>query len=52
MLVIEGLLPLVAPGTWRETFRRLTELKDGQLRFIGMAAVLAGALMLLFTESP
>jgi uncharacterized protein YjeT (DUF2065 family) len=52
MLVIEGLLPLLAPGTWRETFRRLTELKDGQLRFIGMAAVLAGVLMLLFTESP
>jgi len=51
MLVIEGLLPLVAPSTWRETFRRLTELRDGQLRFIGMAAVLAGALMLLFTES-
>jgi len=52
MLVIEGLLPLVAPAIWRNTFRRLTELKDGQLRFVGMAAVLGGALMLLFTGTP
>ena len=26
MLVIEGLLPFVAPRVWRETFRRVTEL--------------------------
>ncbi|HEY4371921.1 MAG TPA: DUF2065 domain-containing protein [Burkholderiales bacterium] len=52
MLMIEGLLPLVAPSAWRRVFRRLTELKDGQLRFVGMLAVLAGALMLLFTELP
>jgi len=48
MLVIEGLLPLVAPTLWRDTFRRLTELKDGQLRFVGMGAVLLGGVMLLF----
>ena len=49
MLVIEGLLPLVAPNLWRDTFRRLTELKDGQLRFVGMAAVAIGGVMLLLT---
>ena len=48
VLVIEGLLPLIAPGLWRDTFRRLTELKDGQLRFVGMAAVALGGVMLLF----
>lgn len=49
MLVFEGLLPLVAPKLWRDTFKRLTELRDGQLRFVGMAAVAIGGVMLLFT---
>ena len=47
MLVIEGLLPLLAPSAWRETFRRLIELRDGQIRFIGAASIAAGALLLL-----
>ena len=46
MLVIEGILPFVAPGVWRETFRRVTELSDGQLRFIGLSSMLAGLVML------
>ncbi len=48
MLVLEGLMPLLAPGAWRETFRRVLEMSDGQIRFIGMAAALAGCSMLLF----
>jgi uncharacterized protein YjeT (DUF2065 family) len=42
VLVIEGLLPLVAPKLWRDAFRRLTELSDGQLRFIGLIAIVLG----------
>ena len=42
VLVIEGALPFAAPRVWRESFRRLTELTDGQLRFIGLAAILTG----------
>jgi uncharacterized protein len=42
MLVIEGLLPLIAPSAWRETFRRVTEFKDGQIRFFGLASILSG----------
>jgi uncharacterized protein YjeT (DUF2065 family) len=50
MLVIEGLLPLVAPHIWRETFRRATELADGQLRFVGITSILIGvALLTLFS---
>lgn len=48
MLIIEGLLPFLAPGFWRETFRRLTEMSDGQLRFIGLTSMLAGLLLLFF----
>jgi uncharacterized protein YjeT (DUF2065 family) len=47
MLVIEGLLPFVAPGVWRDTFRRLTAMSDGQIRFIGLASI-AGGLLLLY----
>jgi uncharacterized protein YjeT (DUF2065 family) len=46
MLMIEGLLPFLLPAAWRETFRRLIELSDGQLRFIGLASMLAGLVLL------
>ena len=32
-LIIEGLLPFVAPGTWRQAFSQLMQMQDGQLRF-------------------
>lgn len=47
MLLLEGLLPLVAPQAWRETFKRLIDLKDGQLRFVGLISM-CGGLLLLF----
>jgi uncharacterized protein len=47
VLVLEGLLPLVAPRLWRDTFRRITELSDGQLRFIGLASLLTCTAVLL-----
>jgi uncharacterized protein YjeT (DUF2065 family) len=50
MLIIEGLLPFLAPGFWRETFRRITEMSDGQLRFIGLTSMLAGLLLLFFSR--
>ncbi|MBK7017876.1 MAG: DUF2065 domain-containing protein [Sulfuritalea sp.] len=46
MLVIEGLLPFLAPKVWRETFRRVTEFSDGQIRFIGLSSMLVGVMML------
>ncbi|HXR57670.1 MAG TPA: DUF2065 family protein [Casimicrobiaceae bacterium] len=39
LLILEGLLPFAAPKLWREGFRHLTELTDGQLRFIGMISI-------------
>jgi hypothetical protein len=46
MLVIEGLLPLLRPRLWRTVFERAIRMSDGQLRFIGLASVLSGLLML------
>ncbi len=50
MLILEGLLPFVAPQTWRETFKRMIELKDGQLRFVGIISILAGLLLTLLSR--
>lgn len=50
MLVIEGLLPFLLPAAWRETFRRLIELSDGQLRFIGLTSMLLGLILLYFVR--
>ena len=50
MLVIEGLLPFLAPKLWRETFLRLMQLSDGQIRFFGLTSMIAGLLLLLLSR--
>ena len=47
MLLLEGVMPFLAPAAWRETFRRLTQLTDGQIRFLGLVSMLIGLLLLL-----
>ncbi len=47
LLVLEGLLPFIAPKAWKDTFRRITELADGQIRFLGLSSIVVG-LVLLF----
>ena len=42
MLVFEGVMPFAAPAVWRETFRRLAQLSDGQIRFLGLSSMLLG----------
>jgi uncharacterized protein YjeT (DUF2065 family) len=42
MLIIEGVLPFLLPAVWRDAFRRLTEMSDGQIRFVGLSSMLAG----------
>lgn len=50
MLVIEGLLPFLLPTVWRDAFRRLTEMSDGQIRFVGLSSMLAGLVLLFLTK--
>jgi len=50
MLVIEGILPLLFPAQWRETFRRIIQFSDGQIRFFGLASMLAGLMLLLIAK--
>lgn len=50
MLVLEGLMPLIAPKSWRETFKRMIALNDGQLRFVGLISLLGGLLLIFFSR--
>lgn len=46
MLVMEGILPFIAPAAWREAFLRMARFNNGQLRFMGLLSMLAGLLLL------
>ena len=50
MLIIEGLLPFLAPKLWRDTFRRITRMSDGQIRFFGLTSMLIGVLLLFLVR--
>ncbi len=47
MLVLEGLLPLLSPQRWRTLFAQAATLTDGQLRFLGLTALVIGCAILL-----
>jgi len=50
LLIIEGVLPFLAPNLWRDTFRRITQMSDGQIRFIGLTSMLIGLLVLFLAR--
>lgn len=50
MLVLEGILPFMAPQAWRQTFRRLIDFSDGQLRFMGLISMLIGLIMIIIIK--
>jgi uncharacterized protein len=51
MLILEGVLPFLAPTLWRDTFRRITQMSDGQIRFVGLSSMLVGLLLLLWVRA-
>jgi uncharacterized protein YjeT (DUF2065 family) len=48
VLIIEGLLPGVAPSTWLKVMRDAARLGTRGIRIAGIISMLAGALMLQF----
>jgi uncharacterized protein len=46
VLVIEGLLPFIAPGAWRRMFEQVLKLHDGQIRFYGLGSIVLGLVLL------
>ncbi len=45
-LVLEGLMPFLLPAIWRETLQKLIQMRDGQLRFVGLMLLLSGMLVM------
>jgi len=51
MLILEGVLPFLAPNLWRDTFRKITQMNDGQIRFVGLSSMVVGVLLLWWVRS-
>ncbi len=49
-LVFEGLMPFVSPANWRKSVSMVLQLRDGQLRLIGLVSVIAGLALLLYVR--
>ncbi len=48
VLVFEGLIPFASPAAWRRMFQQVLQLEDGQIRFFGLCALLAGFSLVLW----
>jgi uncharacterized protein YjeT (DUF2065 family) len=46
-LLMEGITPFVAPAVWREALQRLAQFSNGQIRFLGLSAMLLGLVLLV-----
>ena len=51
LLVIEGMLPFVKPGRYKQLVAQIVRLSDSQLRVYGLSAMIAGILLLFFVRS-
>lgn len=49
VLVIEGLMPFVAPGRWRQALIHIAGLGDRALRTVGLLLIGAGVILLKFS---
>ncbi len=47
MLVIEGMLPFIAPRRWRDLVMMLGEVDDNTMRLMGLGCMLIGTILLL-----
>ena len=41
VMIIEGLLPFIAPGRWREVILNVAHSNDRQIRIIGLISMLS-----------
>jgi len=46
VMVIEGILPFLAPGRWRQMMLSVMQLDSRAIRVIGLLSMLAGLLLL------
>jgi len=51
VLVLEGMLPFVGPGRYKQLVAQIVRLSDNQLRTFGLSMMIAGLLLLFFVRS-
>jgi hypothetical protein len=51
VLIIEGIIPFVNPLRFKNFVERMSQLKDNNLRFIGLISMLIGLLLLFFIRT-
>jgi len=50
VLIIEGMLPFLSPGKWRQTMLQAAQLPDKSLRSLGFVSMLAGVIILYIVQ--
>ena len=50
MLVLEGIMPFVAPQRWRKMVEYAAQVDDRSMRIMGLASMLAGVAVLHFVN--
>jgi uncharacterized protein YjeT (DUF2065 family) len=51
MLIFEGVLPFLAPTLWKDVFRKIIQMNDGQVRFVGLSSMMVGLVILWLTRT-
>lgn len=51
LLVIEGMLPFIGPGSYKQLVAQIARLADNQLRAFGLTSMIAGLVLLFFVRS-
>jgi hypothetical protein len=51
VLIIEGIIPFVSPLRFKNFVERMSQLKDNNLRFIGLISMIIGLLLLFFIRT-
>lgn len=51
VLVLEGILPFLAPAQWKQAVRQIAEVDDGTLRMIGLGCMVVGLLSLWWVRA-
>lgn len=46
MLVIEGIIPFLYPGRWRQLVATLADIDNASLRLMGLGSMIAGVILL------
>jgi len=50
LMIIEGMLPFVGPGRYKQLVAQIASLSDNQLRAVGLGAMIGGLLLLFLVR--